>query len=172
MPEVFTNGEDLITQPRICSNHFQEQDFYLAGGKRRLKCSAVPNVNLGSFDKENARENVIFQTIARTNVDISSSSNLDASKRNLLSEQSRNVFQSSTRQKLSVDHYWLPITLKQPSVDTNKFNEMEWKRTVSNGALDQAPTSRVDDRNQNTSMVKPDKKIKLYALLPHWYNLY
>lgn len=120
------------------------------------------------------KENIVTQTMLQENFDHSSSSKRLKADRAPLSELSRNVSQSSTRQQLSMNNVDNSMVPMQPSTDIHKIDETEWKRTTSIVSLDQAPTFEVDDQNPTPATdpgAKLEKKQKVYAAT-HWLNLY
>lgn len=167
MSSLVPSPEDFVhEESRICSRHFRQQDFYVVGGKKRLKCTALPTLHLESSGNE--VENMVCKKAGPVM--------FSKNARIPLSENSPNVFhagQHSTRQSVEL----APKAVNQsPLPYSNKLKGTERER---NANVPKAPVSQVPEPQQatvsevygprstssvNQTILQPEKKRKMYAV--------
>lgn len=159
LPEVFTRDD---SQARICSSHFREQDFYVVGGKRRLKCDAVPSISLRYPETEAAdKENIFVQSGTLQSIGRENSVHL-LPGRIPLSEHSHNVSKTSIHRSPSI----APTAPKQQVLaDINKDIEASRERATllehEQVAISEANDTHSVEHIVTERVLQPKKKRKL-----------
>lgn len=134
----------------------------MAGGKKRLKCCAVPSKNLECFDYQvDGKENRCPQTTVWQNKNSENSNSHLSTIRIPLSEHPRNI------PDLTASRSQQAIQSIQPLTKTNKIDAIELKRTPSITLPDTNFTRKVDDPGEISSLTDgveiPTKKRQLYV---------